>query len=94
MWLDFAEDQAKRRKQVFLSDWETKLDDFLKFNDRPILSGNGTVMKITADAHAAKEYEDFSAERRKSKEVEGEKDYLSDLEATAKALPKKPKKGN
>ena len=26
MWLDFAEDQARRRKQVFLKDWETKLE--------------------------------------------------------------------
>ncbi len=26
MWLDFAEDQARRRKQVFLHDWQTKLD--------------------------------------------------------------------
>lgn len=26
MWLDFAEDQALRRKQVFLQDWDTKLD--------------------------------------------------------------------
>jgi hypothetical protein len=34
MWLDFAEDQARRRKQVFLKDWDTKLDEFLKFNDR------------------------------------------------------------
>ena len=33
MWLDFAEDQARRRKQVFLKDWETKLDEFLRFND-------------------------------------------------------------
>jgi hypothetical protein len=23
MWLDFAEDQARRRKQLFLKDWET-----------------------------------------------------------------------
>lgn len=32
MWLDFAEDQARRRKQVFLKDWEMKLNDFLRFN--------------------------------------------------------------
>jgi hypothetical protein len=32
MWLDFAEDQARRRKHVFLKDWETKLNDFLRFN--------------------------------------------------------------
>ena len=29
MWLDFAEDQARRRKQVFLKNWETKLEEFL-----------------------------------------------------------------
>lgn len=37
MFLDFAEDQAKRRKQVFLADWQTKLDDFLRFNERRVL---------------------------------------------------------
>jgi hypothetical protein len=31
MWLDYAEDQARRRKQVFLKDWETKVDEFLRF---------------------------------------------------------------
>lgn len=37
MWLDFAEDQARRRQQVFLRDWQEKLDQFLKFNDRDVL---------------------------------------------------------
>ena len=35
MWLDFAEDQARRRKEVFLKDWAEKLDAFLKFIQRP-----------------------------------------------------------
>ena len=38
MWLDFAEDQARRRKQVFLKDWEIKLDEFLRFNERAVLA--------------------------------------------------------
>jgi hypothetical protein len=37
MWLDFAEDQARRRKEVFLKDWAEKLDAFLKFNERDVL---------------------------------------------------------
>jgi hypothetical protein len=37
MFLDFAEDQARRRKQIFLHDWETRLDDFLRFNQRAVL---------------------------------------------------------
>lgn len=34
MFLDFAQDQAKRRKQVFLKDWKRKLDLFFDFNER------------------------------------------------------------
>lgn len=45
MWLDFAEDQALRRKQVFLQDWDTKLDQFLSFNDRDVLQGAGGISK-------------------------------------------------
>lgn len=45
MWLDFAEDQARRRKEVFLKDWAEKLDAFLKFNDRDVLEGAGRVSK-------------------------------------------------
>jgi len=50
MWLDFAEDQARRRKQVFLKDWETKLDEFLRFNERAVLADKGRVSKKAADA--------------------------------------------
>lgn len=56
MWLDFAEDQAKRRKQVFLRDWQTKLDQFLQFNDRDVLEGAGKISKKTADEKACSEY--------------------------------------
>ncbi len=45
MWLDFAEDQALRRKQVFLQDWDTKLDQFLSFNGREVLQCAGGISK-------------------------------------------------
>jgi hypothetical protein len=64
MWLDFAEDQARRRKQVFLKDWETKLNEFLRFNERAVLVDKGSVSKTTADARAEAEYEEFAARRR------------------------------
>lgn len=28
MWLDFAEDQARRKKKIFIKDWQEKLDEF------------------------------------------------------------------
>ncbi|MEX2442605.1 MAG: virulence RhuM family protein [Alkalispirochaeta sp.] len=49
MWLDYAEDQARRRKRVFMQDWEQKLDDFLRFNDRDVLPNVGSVSKGAAD---------------------------------------------
>lgn len=52
MWLDFAEDQATRRKQVFMRDWQSKLDDFLRFNERDVLAGAGKVSKKVADEKA------------------------------------------
>lgn len=39
MFLDFAEDQARRRRQIFLQTWQSRLDDFLRLNERAILPG-------------------------------------------------------
>jgi len=89
MWLDFAEDQATRRKQVFMQDWADKLDDFLLFNDRAVLSNAGRVSKKQADAKAAAEYEQFAEVRRVTKEAEAEKDYLSQLTDAVKLDGKK-----
>lgn len=72
MWLDFAEDQATRRKEVFLKDWVERLDAFLSFNDRQVLVGAGKVSHKQAVAHAQSEYEQFAVQRRAVLESEGE----------------------
>ncbi len=79
MWLDFAEDQAGRRKQVFLRDWQEKLDEFLKFNDRDVLANSGKVTKAAADQKAQSEYESYTQQRRTLKEVQGEQDSFDAL---------------
>jgi len=89
MWLDFAEDQAKRRKQIFMQDWEQKLNDFLRFNDRRVLKHAGKVSKQEADDHANKEYEKFKVLRREHKEAIGESEAIRHLEQTAKHLNNK-----
>jgi hypothetical protein len=33
MYLDYAEEQAKRHKQIFMREWREKLDAFLQFNE-------------------------------------------------------------
>lgn len=88
MWLDYAEDQARRRKEVFLKDWAERLDAFLKFNERDVLEGAGKMSKKQADAFAEAQYEEFAAQRRALLEAEGEAFGMRALEDAAKALPK------
>lgn len=93
MWLDFAEDQAMRRKQVFMRDWQTKLDEFLRFNDREVLPDAGKVSMKAAKEKAHAEYEQFAAQRRTAKELAGEAELMLQLEATAKRIPTRKQGG-
>jgi len=86
MFLDFAEDQARRRKQIFLQTWKSRLDDFLRFNERAILRDGGKIKREEADALAEQEYERFATRRRALLEAEGEADLLEHLEGEAKRL--------
>lgn len=91
MWLDFAEDQAKRRKQIFMKDWEQRLDDFLRFNDRRVLPNAGKVSKQSAEDFAKGEYDRFAKRRREYKESLGEAESIKQLEEAAKLLPSRKK---
>jgi len=86
MWLDFAEDQATRRKQVFMREWQSKLDEFLRFNDRAALPDAGKLSKKIADEKAQAEFEQFSAQRREAKESIGEAELMKQLEAATKLI--------
>ena len=63
MYLDYAEDLALRRRQIFMKDWREKLDAFLQFNERDILQNAGMVSKAVADQLAIEQYEKFNAHR-------------------------------
>jgi hypothetical protein len=92
MFLDFAEDQARRRKQIFLKDWKIRLDEFLRFNEREVLPDAGRVSREAADAKAAKAYEEFAARRRSQLEGAAEADTMRQLEDAIKKLPFPKKK--
>ena len=89
MWLDYAEDQANRRKQIFLKDWEEKLDSFLKFNEREVLGNFGSVSKKEANKVAKEEYKKFSTQRRAELEAIGEEQTIKALENIAKNRTRK-----
>jgi len=59
MYLDFAELQAINGKLMTMSDWKNKLDAFLQFNEREILTNAGTVSAEIAKAFAETEFEKY-----------------------------------
>ncbi len=65
MYLDFAEDQARRKKTMHMEEWVQRLDAFLQFNERNVLTHAGTVSHQLAEAHAHRQFEQYEAERRR-----------------------------
>lgn len=78
MYLDFAEMQAKRGILMRMKDWVSKLDAFLKLNERQILGDAGKVSHEIAEALALEEYEKYRAEQ--------DKNYISDFDSEVKKI--------
>ena len=77
MYLDYAEDQARRRRPVHMREWREKLDAFLSFNEREILTHGGQVSREVAERLALQAYEDFSQRRL---DDEAHQEAIEDLE--------------
>lgn len=75
MYLDYAEDQARRRRAMRMEDWTRKLDSFLDFNERNILTHAGTISHHLAIEHAEGEFESYKAERRRRESLEPSSDF-------------------
>ncbi|MFJ6280800.1 virulence RhuM family protein [Arthrobacter subterraneus] len=64
MYLDFAENQAKRRLVVTMAEWKEKLDAFLQFNGHDLLTNAGSVRAEVAKKLAENRYGEFDAKRK------------------------------
>jgi len=63
MYLDFAELQALNRTPMYMKDWISKLDEFLKLSGRDILEHAGSIAHEDAIQKASREYEKWHQEQ-------------------------------
>ncbi len=70
MYLDFAEDQARRHIPMYMKDWENKLNSFLNMTGREVLLGAGRVSATQAKKHAIHQYELYDAHRLETSDRE------------------------
>ncbi|WP_256663980.1 virulence RhuM family protein [Methanospirillum purgamenti] len=75
MWLDYAEDQAKRKTPVYMKDWREKLDRFLTFNERAILEHAGKISMEQAREYAREQYQIYNAHRVELSDKDAENEF-------------------
>lgn len=87
MYLDYAEDQARRRKSMTMQDWADKLDAFLAFNERDILTHAGKMRADVAERLAQERYASFDARRNQAERQAADTDDLQTIENLQQQLP-------
>lgn len=84
MYLDYAENQARRQIVMKMQDWISKLDAFLQFNEYEVLQNAGKISHQVATALAEGEYNKYR--------VIQDQQFESDFDKTIKALEEKRSK--
>lgn len=72
MYLDYAELQAEQKIPMSMEDWAKRLDGFIEFNGRDLLTGAGKISAEQAKLHAETEFEKYR--------VIQDRKYLSDFD--------------
>lgn len=89
-YLELAELQALNRKPMYMKDWISRLDDFLRMTGNEILDHAGKISHQQMLDKARQEYEKYKTQTS-SELSEAEKHFVDYLEKEAQKLPK-PKK--
>lgn len=79
MFLDFAEDQARRRKAMIMAEWSERLDAFLAFNDRNVLANAGKIGADDAKRVAHERFVVFDASRRNAEDQAAETEHIEEI---------------
>lgn len=86
-YLELAELQALNRKPMYMKDWINRLDDFLTMTGNDILTNAGSISHQKALDKAHKEYDKYK-EQIKNELSKAEKDFIKQIDSTAKKLKK------
>jgi hypothetical protein len=85
-YLEFAELQATNKRPMYMQDWISKLDDFLKLGDKQLLNHAGKISKAQADEKALSAYATYSAALPTNETSDIERRFLENLRGAQKKL--------
>ena len=81
MYLDYAENQAKRKNAMTMKDWVDRLDAFLQFNEYAVLKDAGRISNEIAKKLAEQQFDQYR--------IFQDREYLSDFDETIQRLENK-----
>jgi hypothetical protein len=81
MYLDYAENQARRKIPMSMKDWAQKLDGFLQFNEYAVLKDAGHISAEIARKLAEQQFDQYR--------ILQDHNYISDFDEAIKELEKK-----
>ncbi|WP_318358468.1 RhuM family protein [Enterobacter sp.] len=89
MFFEFAEFRAKNKQHLKLADWRQYIDNFIAFNEQPLLHHCGTVSREQMLSLAHERYASFDKNRKVADAREADRIELEQLEQLEKRLAKK-----
>lgn len=87
LYLDFAELQAIDKRPMYMKDWLSKLDDFLRLSGKELLNHAGSISAEVAKLKAHTEHDRFK-ERIKNELSPVEVHFIESFEQTQKKIKK------
>lgn len=85
-FLNYAQDQAERRKVVHMSDWLSKADQFIEFNEYEPLNDHGRISRKDADKLAEDRYGLYDQGRKEIEFREADRSLVEALQEADRKL--------
>lgn len=85
VFLETAEDRARRKIPMTMEDWATRIDMFLEFDEREILQDQGKISQEIAQSSAESEFEKYRIVQDRLFESDFDKE-IKQLEEAVKRL--------
>jgi len=82
MYLDYAEIQAENHKAMTMKDWIEKLDAFIRFNEKEVLTNPGKVSAEVAKVLAEREFNKYQEKLKKIEATQPVSDFDKFVEKT------------
>ena len=91
-YLDFAELQARGHRPMYMRDWITKLDAFLRLSERNVLTSAGKISHALAEEHARAQFAQYEEQRRQLEASQPVSDFDRTVEQIKQLGAFKPKR--